>query len=80
MYVQVQNTGRRKKERRALNVPGTDTQSIHVWPHVYQGEMQCIIGALSDFRAEFLVFIILILITEDVAQNRRCLSTKQILY
>ena len=27
-------------------------------------------GALSDFRAEFLVFTILILIIEDVAQNR----------
>jgi hypothetical protein len=36
--------------------------------------------ALSDFRAEFLVFTILILIIEDVAQNHRCLSTKQILY
>jgi hypothetical protein len=39
-----------------------------------------VIRASSDFRAEFLVVIILILIIEDVAQNHRCLSTKQISY
>ena len=38
--------------------------------------------SISDFRAEFLVFTILILTIEDVhvAQNHRCLSTKQRYY